>query len=127
MKIVPSTSMSCGSCASGADVRRSVNAVFIPGSPRVVYRIGGPESMGRGTILKVLLGAHESVAGGAFNAIARGRADGCEALQIFARPAQQWRSWAPPPDEVSLFRSEHATVGWPVMSHASYLINLAAA
>jgi deoxyribonuclease-4 len=82
--------------------------------------------MGPGTIFKVLLGAHESVAGGAWNAIARGRADGCEALQIFARPAQQWRAWAPPPEEVSLFRSEHATVGWPVMSHASYLINLAA-
>ena len=25
-----------------------------------------------------------------------------------------------------MFRSEHATVGWPAMSHASYLINLAA-
>src|SRR5688572_3506694 len=35
----------------------------------------------------MLLGAHESVAGGAWNAIARGREDGCEALQIFARPS----------------------------------------
>ena len=26
-----------------------------------------------------------------------------------------------------MFRSEHATVGWPVMSHASYLINICAA
>ena len=74
----------------------------------------------------MLLGAHESVAGGAWNAIARGRADGCEALQIFARPAQQWRARPMPPDEVSMFRSEHATVGWPAMSHASYLINLCA-
>jgi len=82
--------------------------------------------MGGATIFSMLLGAHESVAGGAWNAIARGRADGCEAIQIFARPAQQWRAWATPPEEVSMFRSEHATVGWPVMSHASYLINLAA-
>ena len=82
--------------------------------------------MGRATIFIMLLGAHESVAGGAWNAIARGRADGCEALQIFARPAQQWRARPLPPDEVSMFRSEHATVGWPAMSHASYLINLAA-
>jgi deoxyribonuclease-4 len=74
----------------------------------------------------VLLGAHESVAGGAWNAIARGRADGCEAIQIFARPAQQWRARPLAPEEVSMFRSEHATVGWPAMSHASYLINLAA-
>ena len=74
----------------------------------------------------MLLGAHESVAGGAWNAIARGRADGCEAVQIFARPAQQWRARPMPPDEVSMFRSEHATVGWPAMSHASYLINLCA-
>ena len=74
----------------------------------------------------MLLGAHESVAGGAWNAIARGRADGCEALQIFARPAPQWRARPLPPDEVSMFRSEHATVAWPAMSHASYLINLCA-
>jgi len=82
--------------------------------------------MGGATIFKVLLGAHESVAGGAWNAIARGRADGCEALQIFARPAQQWRARPVDPVEVSMFRSEHAAVGWPTMSHASYLINLCA-
>jgi deoxyribonuclease IV len=74
----------------------------------------------------MLLGAHESVAGGAFQAIARGKADGCEAIQIFARPSAQWRAKPLAPEEISLFRSEHATVGWPVMSHASYLINLSA-
>jgi deoxyribonuclease-4 len=74
----------------------------------------------------MLLGAHESVAGGAWNAVARGRQDGCEALQIFARPSSQWRAKPLNSEEVSLFRSEHATVGWPVLSHASYLINLAA-
>ena len=75
----------------------------------------------------MLLGAHESVAGGPHTAIARGKADGCEALQIFARPSAQWRTRPFAPDEVSLFRSEHAAVGWPTLSHASYLINLAAA
>ena len=59
-------------------------------------------------------------------AIARGKADGCEAVQIFARPSAQWRAKPFLPEEVSLFRSEHATVGWPTLSHASYLINLAA-
>ena len=74
----------------------------------------------------MLLGAHESVAGGPHTAIARGKADGCEAVQIFARPSAQWRAKPFLPEEVSLFRSEHATVGWPILSHASYLINLAA-
>jgi deoxyribonuclease IV len=74
----------------------------------------------------MLLGAHESVAGGAATAIERGRADGCEALQIFARPSAQWRARPFAPEEVSQFRSEHAAVGWPVLSHASYLINLCA-
>jgi len=69
------------------------------------------------------LGAHESVAGGAWNAVARGRADGCEAVQIFARPSAQWRTRPFAPDEVSMFRSELAAVGWPTMSHGSYLIN----
>src|SRR5262245_46984653 len=118
--------MSCGSCASGAAVSSKANADFMPENPRLVYRIGGAESMGRATIFNMLLGAHESVLGGAWNAIARGRADGCESIQIFARPAQQWRARPLPPEEISLFRSEHAAVGWPAMSHASYLINLCA-
>jgi deoxyribonuclease-4 len=74
----------------------------------------------------MLLGAHESVAGGAFTAIQRGREDGCDAIQIFARPSAQWRSKPLVPEEVSMFRSEHAAVGWPVLSHASYLINICA-
>jgi deoxyribonuclease-4 len=67
------------------------------------------------------------VAGGAWNAVAHGRSDGCEALQIFARPSAQWRTRPFAPDEVSLFRSELASVGWPSMSHGSYLINPCAA
>jgi deoxyribonuclease IV len=75
----------------------------------------------------MLLGAHESVAGGPATAIARGLSDGCEAIQIFARPSAQWRAKPWQPEDVSQFRSEHAAVGWPAMSHASYLINLCAA
>ena len=74
----------------------------------------------------MILGAHESVAGGPHTAIAGGKADGCEAIQIFARPSAQWRAKPFQPEEISLFRSEHATVGWPTLSHASYLINLSA-
>jgi deoxyribonuclease IV len=70
------------------------------------------------------LGSHQSVAGGMPNAIERGRQDGCDAIQIFARPSQQWRARPLDPEEVSGFRSEHAAVGWPLLSHTSYLINL---
>jgi deoxyribonuclease-4 len=74
----------------------------------------------------MLLGAHESVAGGAHTAIERGRSDGCEAIQIFARPSAQWLAKPMTAEDVSMFRSEHAHVAWPVLSHASYLINLCA-
>lgn len=74
----------------------------------------------------MLLGAHESVAGGPHTAIQRGVDDGCEAVQIFARPSAQWRTRPISPEEVSQFRSEHAPLRWPALSHASYLINLCA-
>jgi deoxyribonuclease-4 len=76
----------------------------------------------------MLLGAHESAAGGLATAFARGTEDGCEALQIFARPKAQWRAPALPKEEVVAFaraRGESAaTAAWPLLSHASYLINL---
>lgn len=74
----------------------------------------------------MLLGAHESVAGGMPTAFERGRQDGCQAMQIFARPSAQWRARPLPLEELSSFRSEHALLGtdWPLLSHTSYLINL---
>jgi deoxyribonuclease IV len=74
----------------------------------------------------MLLGAHESVAGGMFTAFERGRQDGCQAMQIFARASAQWRARPLPAEELSSFRSEHAAIGagWPLLSHTSYLINL---
>jgi deoxyribonuclease-4 len=72
------------------------------------------------------LGAHMSVAGGLPRAVERGVAHGCEALQIFAKNASQWRGRELPRDEVRAFRSAVAAAGiHPVVSHASYLINLA--
>src|SRR5262249_20241737 len=46
--------------------------------------------------------------------------------QIFAKNASQWRGRAIPRDEVREFRARvNASRIWPVVSHASYLINLA--
>lgn len=67
-----------------------------------------------------------SVAGGLPFAVARGRAHGCEALQIFTKNASQWRARPLPPSEIAAFRELAATTGiCPIVAHASYLINIA--
>jgi len=72
------------------------------------------------------LGAHMSVAGGLPRAVDRAVAHGCDALQIFAKNASQWRGRIVPPEEVREFRAKVKASGIrPVVSHASYLINLA--
>ena len=73
-----------------------------------------------------LLGAHISVAGGLFRAIERGEALGCEAIQIFTRNPLQWSGRKLSDSEVEGFRRAllESSVA-AVVSHASYLINLA--
>jgi deoxyribonuclease IV len=69
-----------------------------------------------------------SVAGGLPRAVERGIAHGCEAMQIFAKNASQWRGRQLPPAEIRAFRRLVRMSGIrPVVSHASYLINLASA
>jgi len=71
-------------------------------------------------------GAHMSVAGGLPRAVERAVVHRCEALQIFAKNASQWRGRVIPPEEIREFRARVAAAGiFPVVSHASYLINLA--
>ncbi|PYR60972.1 MAG: deoxyribonuclease IV [Acidobacteria bacterium] len=72
------------------------------------------------------LGAHMSVAGGLPRAVERAILHGCAAFQIFAKNANQWRGRVVPREEVREFRAKLETSGLgPVVSHASYLINLA--
>jgi len=67
-----------------------------------------------------------SVAGGVSKAVDRAVAHGCEALQIFSKNANQWRGKPLDPAEVRAFRTRIDQTGIrPVVSHASYLINLA--
>jgi len=67
-----------------------------------------------------------SVAGGLPRAVDRATAHRCDALQIFAKNASQWRGRVIPPEEIREFRAKvkRARIA-PVLSHASYLINLA--
>jgi deoxyribonuclease-4 len=72
------------------------------------------------------IGAHMSVAGGVSKAVDRAVVHGCEALQIFTKNANQWRGKPLDPAEITLFRQRIEQAGIsPVVSHASYLINLA--
>jgi deoxyribonuclease-4 len=69
-----------------------------------------------------------SVAGGLPRAVERAVAHGCEAFQIFTKNASQWRGRLLPAEEIEEFRAGVRRAGLgPVVSHASYLINLAAA
>ena len=73
-----------------------------------------------------LFGAHMSVAGGLPRAVARAVVHRCEAMQIFAKNASQWRGRPLPAEEIREFRRQVRRAGiGPVVSHASYLINLA--
>jgi deoxyribonuclease IV len=73
----------------------------------------------------MLIGAHESIAGGVSRAFARGLAHGAQSIQVFTRTA---RSWSAPPlaeAERKAFRAEARRSGLPAIAHASYLCNLA--
>lgn len=74
------------------------------------------------------IGAHMSVAGGVANAVRRAALHGCEALQIFTKNSNQWRARPLETDDVRAFRAGVEAAGLaPVVSHASYLINMATA
>jgi deoxyribonuclease IV len=74
-----------------------------------------------------LLGAHVPVTGGLHNAPANGRAIGAEAIQIFTRSQLQWKAKPVTPEEVHAFRGAMVESGvQSVMTHGSYLVNLAA-
>src|SRR5437867_11497605 len=72
------------------------------------------------------LGAHMSVAGGLPRAVERAIVHGCDAFQIFTKNASQWRGRPLDRAEIRAFRRQVDAAGvGPVVSHASYLINLA--
>jgi deoxyribonuclease-4 len=74
------------------------------------------------------LGAHMSVSDGKHMAFHRGRELKCETMQVFIRNV---RSWSSKPliqkdiDEFLKTKEEFKEEIWPIISHDSYLINLA--
>lgn len=70
-------------------------------------------------------GAHMSISGGVYNAFEQARKTGCDAMQIFTKSNRLWKARDLKDDEIEKFHQELAESGiGPVVTHASYLINL---
>src|SRR5947199_4319181 len=73
-----------------------------------------------------LLGAHVSTQGSVALGPARGNAIGATAIQVFTKTPNQWREPVVRDADIAAFRSSFAASGIrAVVSHDSYLINLA--
>ena len=76
--------------------------------------------------MRPLLGAHLSIAGGLHRALLRGEALHCNTIQIFTKNSNQWKYRGLLPEEVEKFHEIRSRTGIsPVISHGSYLVNLA--
>lgn len=74
----------------------------------------------------MIFGAHESIAGGTFNAITRGQQATCDTIQMFNKSNSQWRAKTLTSEEVDKFFAAIKETGVTAStSHTSYLINLA--
>lgn len=75
---------------------------------------------------KLLIGAHTSAAGGAHNALLEGHAIGATTVQLFTANQKRWKAKALSEKGIALFKETLEKTGLQqIMSHASYLINLA--
>ena len=84
--------------------------------------------MGKVCQVKPLLGAHMSISGGLKKALLRGHDLGCNTIQMFTKSSVQWKERFLEEQEVSGFLEVRKRVNMnPVISHSSYLINLASA
>lgn len=74
----------------------------------------------------LLLGTHVSIAGGLYNAFARGEQVGCTAIQIFTKNASRWQAKELQQTDIDAFKKarQESSVEF-VAAHDSYLINLA--
>ncbi len=82
----------------------------------------------------MLLGSHLSIAGSMVNALREAESFGMSTVQVFTKNQQQWKANPLDPAMVKEWHAELKRLGWDksgpdgngrVVSHASYLINLA--
>jgi deoxyribonuclease-4 len=75
---------------------------------------------------ELLIGAHESIAGGTPKAVERGLEAGCRVLQIFVKNNSRWLGKTIETSETREFKRAVRRAGFAhVAAHTSYLINLA--
>ena len=76
------------------------------------------------------IGMHTSISGSYLNALESARKLGCNALQIFSASPRMWAGGPAriPEADAAAFRARRQELGLgPLVVHANYLINLAAA
>ncbi len=75
----------------------------------------------------LLIGAHESIAGGVYTAFERAERATCRTLQVFTKNSNQWRAKPLSEEDIANYKTaaSKSTIA-PVVSHSSYLINLCA-
>ncbi len=80
-----------------------------------------------GTGISGLFGAHVSFAGGFDDALRRGRAAGCDLVQVFTANARGWARKTVSDGEVARLAAARSETGlFRIVAHAGYLVNLAA-
>jgi len=77
--------------------------------------------------MRVLLGAHMSIAGGVHTAVERGNRIGCTTMQMFVKNNNQWHGKPLTDSEISTYKDllSKSSID-PVVVHDTYLINLCA-
>ncbi len=74
---------------------------------------------------ELLIGAHTSAAGGAFNALLEGKQIGATTIQLFTANQKRWEGKPLAKTDIDLWKKTLAETGLKkIMSHDSYLINL---
>jgi deoxyribonuclease-4 len=75
----------------------------------------------------VILGAHQSIAGGYYKSVETAHRLKCDCVQLFTKNNNQWRAKELTDEDVQLFQGKLAELGVKhPLAHDSYLINLAA-
>lgn len=75
---------------------------------------------------QLLIGAHTSAAGGPHHALLEGKSIGATTIQFFSANQRQWKSRPLSEELITLFKKTQQETGLQkIMSHGSYLINLA--
>lgn len=98
-------------------------------STEVKVRVAGASDTGATLLVQYRrIGFHAPVAGGLHNALLKSRELDCNAVQIFSRNPRGWTARPLTNEEIERFRVVRTeTKISPVVIHANYLVNLAAA